>query len=171
MVRSTGWYAAKALTSFWPRTVLLSNAWYCTCVPKQQRAKRQIVSHALDKNRLLAISSINERKPIEYCVQPIRIDARITEQSRSRAAQNDRVSHANCGTPPPGAKCKSHWRNNFDADPAAQNIRIPERHSILLRRSATTSVLTPSPESQAPSPLVRMYRSPSMKRLPFADRQ
>jgi hypothetical protein len=59
-------------------------------------------------------TEINERKSIEYCALSNRVEAGITEQSPSRAAQNDRVLRAACGTPSRDAKRKSQRRNNFD---------------------------------------------------------
>jgi hypothetical protein len=58
-------------------------------------------------------TEINEHKSIEYCTPSDRVEAGIIEQFPSRAAQNDRVSHAACGTPPRSAERNSHGRNNF----------------------------------------------------------
>jgi hypothetical protein len=60
-------------------------------------------------------TEINQRKSIEYCAQSNRIEAGIVEQSLSRAAQNDGVLHAECGTPERRAIRKSQHHSNFHA--------------------------------------------------------
>jgi hypothetical protein len=51
-------------------------------------------------------TEINEHKPIEYRPRSKHVEAEIIEQSPSRAAQKDRVLHAQRGTPPRDANRK-----------------------------------------------------------------
>jgi hypothetical protein len=99
-----------------------------------------------------SITEINECKPIEYCARSNRVEAGIFAQSPPHAAQNDRVSHARCGTPPHDAKRKSRARNNFHGHRAQtpraklKNPRAPDdcaprarSHQRKTRASASTT--------------------------------
>jgi hypothetical protein len=83
---------------------------------QERRVECQTSKHPIADSALHAIqkTGINERKPIEYCPLSNRVETAITEQSPSCAAQNHRVVHAECGTPPHDTKRKAHGRNNFE---------------------------------------------------------
>jgi hypothetical protein len=147
----------------------------CTLIhveSKELSVESQTIKHPVADSAVQdhAKTEINERKPIEYCARSNRVDAGIFEQSPSRAAQNDGVLHAECGTPTHGAKRKSQRRNNFHGylaptpraklkKPRAPHHCAPRAPNHTRKTPGGSVRLTPLPRKMRPSAMAAIRRN------------